>query len=178
MAFETVKIPKKFRDICTLIRDGEPDGFEKLFSSVRPLVKGKLIAVFGSAGRRDPSKRAIQGEIAGKYADIVVATEEDDRDEDGDMILKEIASGAEKHGHVLDKSLFLEPNREEAIGLALTMASSKDDAVVLLGKGHEKTIERADGEYAWDEAEVTRTALRALLDEKPAKKKKPSSKKA
>jgi len=56
-----------------------PDGYEKFFSSVRPLVKGKLIAVFGSAGRRDESKRAAQGEIAGKYADVIIATEEDRR---------------------------------------------------------------------------------------------------
>lgn len=148
-----------------------PDGFEKLFSSLRPLVKGKLIAVFGSAGRRDASKRAIQGEIAGRYADIVVATEEDDRDEDGDMILRQIAEGATKSGKKEGETLFLESNREEAIGFALTLAQTKDDTVVMLGKGHEKTIERADGEYPWNEQEVTRTALRALLDGKPHKKK-------
>lgn len=142
-----------------------PDGFQKFFESVRPLVKGKLIAVFGSAGRRDPSKRAEQGEIAGKYADIVIATEEDDRDEDGQAILEAIAKGAESQGKKVGKDLFLINSREEAIGYAFTLAATKDDTVVLLGKGHEKTIERADGEYPWDEAGVARDALRELLDE-------------
>ncbi len=140
-----------------------PDGFEKFFSSVRPLVKGKLVAVFGSAGRRDESKRAEQGRIAGKYADIVIATEEDDRDDDGAKILRQIAEGAAESGKTQDKDLFLIGNREEAIGLAFTKVSEVDDMVVLLGKGHEKTIERADEEYPWNESEVARAALQELL---------------
>ena len=140
-----------------------PDGFEKFFSSVRPLVKGKLIAVFGSAGRRDENKRAEQGKIAGKYADVIIATEEDDRDDDGEKILMQIAEGATLSGKKQGETLHLIANREEAIGFALTLASSPDDMVVLLGKGHEKTIERADGEYPWNESDVARSALQALV---------------
>lgn len=140
-----------------------PDGFEKFFSSVRPLVKGKLIAVFGSAGRRDESKRAEQGRIAGRYADVIIATEEDDRDEDGVAILEQIADGAVEAGKQKGESLFLIPNREEAIGFAFMQAKESDDMVVLLGKGHEKTIERADGEHPWNESEVARAALQELL---------------
>jgi UDP-N-acetylmuramoyl-L-alanyl-D-glutamate--2,6-diaminopimelate ligase len=139
-----------------------PDGFQKFFDSVRPLTKGKLVAVFGSAGRRDESKRSVQGNIAGKSADIVIATEEDDRDIDGMKILKQIAAGAKKAGKKEGKDLFLISNREEAIGFAMTQVSSADDVVALLGKGHEQTIERADGVYPWDEAEVARAALQAL----------------
>lgn len=142
-----------------------PDGFEKFFESVRPLVKGKLVAVFGSAGRRDESKRAEQGVIAAKYADHLVITEEDDRDEDGANILDQIASGAETQGKERGVDIDLMSNREEAIGYAFTLVSSEDDTVVLLGKGHEKTIERADGEYPWNEAEVAKTALGELLNE-------------
>jgi UDP-N-acetylmuramoyl-L-alanyl-D-glutamate--2,6-diaminopimelate ligase len=130
---------------------------------MRPLVKGKLIAVFGSAGRRDETKRAIQGSIAAKYADIVVLTEEDDRDEDGLAILGQIAEGAAKEGKKLDDTMFLVLNREEAIGFAMTLAKNKEDTVVLLGKGHEKTIERADGEYPWDETEAVKAAIQSLL---------------
>lgn len=140
-----------------------PDGFEKFFSSVRPLVKGKLIAVFGSAGRRDESKRAEQGRIAGRYADVIIATEEDDRDEDGSAILEQIADGVIETGKRSGETLFLIPNREEAIGFAFMQAKNSDDMVVLLGKGHEKTIERADGEHPWNEAEVARAALQELL---------------
>lgn len=140
-----------------------PDGFEKFFESVRPLVKGKLVAVFGSAGRRDESKRAEQGRIAGKYADVVIATEEDDRDDDSAKILRQISEGATESGKVESETLFLVPNREEAIGFAFTKVSESDDMVVLLGKGHEKTIERADGEYPWNESDVARAALQELL---------------
>lgn len=140
-----------------------PDGYEKFFESMRPLVKGKLIAVFGSAGRRDETKRAKQGAIAGKYADAVVITEEDDRDEDSTVILRQIAEGAIEQGKKENENLFLIQNREEAIGFAMTLATSKDDTVVLLGKGHEKTIERADGEYPWDEAAAAKAAIESLL---------------
>lgn len=139
-----------------------PDAFERFFESVRPLTKGKLIAVFGSAGRRDEAKRPVQGRIAGQNADVVIVTEEDDRDVDGNQIMEEIAVGARSAGKKDGKDLFLVLNREEAIGFAMTQATSKDDVVVLLGKGHELTIERADGTYPWNEADVARAALQEL----------------
>ena len=139
-----------------------PDAFDRLFESVRPVTKGKLIAVFGSAGRRDEKKRAVQGEIAGRVSDEVILTEEDDRDVDGNMILNQIAEGAAKAGKVKDKDMFLILDREEAIKFAMTRAKSPEDTVVLLGKGHEKTIERADGEHPWREIEVARKALRDI----------------
>lgn len=137
-----------------------PDAFEKIFDSVRPATKGKLIAVFGSAGRRDEAKRAVQGEIAGKFCDEIILTEEDNRDVDGAEILTQIASGAEKSGKVIGRDLFLIADRESAIKFALTRAAQADDTVILLGKGHEKTIERADRVYDWNEIEVARRLLR------------------
>jgi UDP-N-acetylmuramoyl-L-alanyl-D-glutamate--2,6-diaminopimelate ligase len=139
-----------------------PDSFEKLFADLKPVVAGKLIVMFGSAGgQRDPAKRPIQGEIAGRYADEVILTEEDDRDTPGMDILNQIAEGAEKAGKVRDKNLFLVHDRTEAIGFTLGRAK-KGDTVLLLGKGHEKTIERADGEHPWDEITTTKKALRLL----------------
>jgi len=128
-----------------------PDSFERLLADLRKSTKGKLITLFGSAGRRDETKRAVQGQIAGKYSDEVILTEEDDRDIDGNEILDQIAGGAKKSGKILDKDLFKVLNREEAIGFAMTRAKKSSDTIVLLGKGHEKTIERADGTYPWNE---------------------------
>lgn len=139
-----------------------PDSFERLLSDIRKSTKGKLIVLFGSAGRRDEAKRAIQGEIAGKYADELVLTEEDDRDIDGDEILAQIAEGAERNGKVTDKDMFLILDRPKAIQFAMTRAKSKEDTVILLGKGHEKTIERADGEHPWDEVGEARKAIRLV----------------
>lgn len=139
-----------------------PDAFVRLFDSVRPATKGKLISVFGSAGRRDEAKRMIQGEIAGSNSDEVIITEEDDRDVDGDEIMNQIADGAKKAGKKLNHDLFLVHDRTEAIKFAMTRAKSADDTVVLLGKGHEKTIERADGEHPWSEIETARKALQNI----------------
>lgn len=139
-----------------------PDSFERLLSDLRKHTKGKLVVLFGSAGRRDEAKRWTQGEIAGKYADELVLTEEDDRDIDGNLILSQIAEGAERSGKVKDKDMFLILDRTEAINFAMTRVASEDDTVVLLGKGHEKTIERADGEHDWNEADTVRTAIRSL----------------
>lgn len=139
-----------------------PDSFERLLRDVRQATKGKLVTLFGSAGQRDEAKRAIQGEIAGRYSDEVVLTEEDDRDVDGHLILQQIASGAKKAGKTTDKDLFLILDREEAIGFALTRVKQANDTVILLGKGHEKTIERADGVYPWNEVEIAKTALQEL----------------
>jgi UDP-N-acetylmuramoyl-L-alanyl-D-glutamate--2,6-diaminopimelate ligase len=140
-----------------------PDSFEKLFKDLRPVVKGRLIVMFGSAGRRDEAKRPIQGALAGKYADEVIITEEDDRDIDGQAIMEQIAEGASKAGKERDLNLFLVHDRTEAIKFALSRASSADDTVLLLGKGHEKTIERANGENPWDEMATTKQAVRELL---------------
>lgn len=137
-----------------------PDSFEKLFKDIKPVVKGKLIVMFGSAGRRDEAKRAVQGELAGKYADVVIVTEEDDRDVDGQEIMNQIAEGAEKAGKRRDKDLFLVHDRTEAIKFTLKQAK-KGDTVMLLGKGHEKTIERKDGERPWNEIGIARKVLRS-----------------
>lgn len=137
-----------------------PDSFEKLFKDLKPVVQGKLIALFGSAGRRDEAKRAVQGEIAGKYADEVIVTEEDDRDIDGIEIMNQIAGGAEQAGKIRDKDLFLVHDRTEAIQFAVDRAQ-KGDTVIMLGKGHEKTIERANGENPWDEVGTTITAIKS-----------------
>lgn len=139
-----------------------PDAFERLLSDVRKSTKGKLVAVFGSAGRRDEAKRKIQGEIAGKYCDEVVLTEEDDRDVDGDEILAQIAEGVKKAGKTKDKNLFLVHDRTQAIQFAMTRVKSADDTVILLGKGHEKTIERADGEHPWNELTEAQRAIRQV----------------
>lgn len=135
-----------------------PDSFEKLFKDIKPVVKGKLIVVFGSLGGGDKGKRPQQGRLAGEYADIVVVCEEDDRQEDPNAIAEDIAAGVEAAGKTRDKDLFLIHDRTEAISTAVKWAN-KGDTVLLLGKGHEKTIEHADGEHPWDEIATAHAAL-------------------
>ena len=136
-----------------------PDSFEKLFKDIKPVVKGKLIVLFGSLGGGDKGKRPKQGQLAGEYADEVVICEEDDRQEDPDVIMNDIAEGAQAAGKTSDKDLFLVHDRTEAINFAIKRAK-KGDTVLLLGKGHEKTIEHADGEHPWDEIATAHEALK------------------
>lgn len=116
-----------------------PDAFEKIFQDFRPLVKGRMIVVFGCPGRRDDAKIPIQGKLAGKYCDIVVVSEEDHRDMDGDAIMKEAAEAAASQGKIMGKDLFIEPLREDGVAKAIKLAQP-GDLVLLLGKGHEKTM--------------------------------------
>lgn len=138
-----------------------PDSFEKLFKDLKPVVSGKIIALFGSLGGGDKGKRPIQGELAGTYADEVIICQEDDRQEDPDQIMNEIALGSEKAGKVRDKDLFLIHDRTEAIQFAVNRATTRD-TLLLLGKGHEKTQEDASGEHPWDEIATARAALKQL----------------
>lgn len=153
----TVDVGQKFSALIDFAHT--PDSFERLLKDIRKTTKGKLVVLFGSAGRRDESKRAIQGEIAGRYADEIVLTEEDDRDVDGNEILEQIAEGAMRAGKVKDKDMFLILDRIKAIQFAVSRVKTAQDTVVFLGKGHEKTIERADGEHPWDEIKTVRAAI-------------------
>jgi UDP-N-acetylmuramoyl-L-alanyl-D-glutamate--2,6-diaminopimelate ligase len=138
-----------------------PDSFDQVLGMLRPLTQGRIIVVFGSAGERDRAKRPIQGEIAGRYADLLVLTDEDPRGEDPAAIIAEIAEGAELAGKRAGDGYLCIPDRAEAIRSAMA-AARPGDLVLLLGKGHEGSIIYAGSTIPWDEAEVVREALRAL----------------
>jgi UDP-N-acetylmuramoyl-L-alanyl-D-glutamate--2,6-diaminopimelate ligase len=133
-----------------------PGAFERLLPWVRSVARGRLIAVFGSAGERDPAKRPMQGRVAARWCDVVVATDEDPRGEDRVAILEQIAAGCE--GRTRGRDLYLEPDRPAAIRLAFRLARA-GDAVLLLGKGHEASIIGPSGSVPWDERAEAEAAL-------------------
>ena len=135
-----------------------PDAIEKVFDSVKGH-KGRIISVHGGAGRRDPSTRPVRGEILAKNSNIVIITEDDSRDEPLEKIMNGFIEGAEKAGKKLDKDLFKEPNRKKAIELAFKLAQ-KGDLVLILGKGHEKTILRADGPHNFEDIKIAKECLK------------------
>ena len=71
-------------------------------------------------------------------------------------------TGAEKYGKTINKDLFKELDRKKAIELALKMAK-KGDLVLILGKGHEKTILRADGPHDFEDIKVARKILKTSV---------------
>ncbi len=136
-----------------------PKSFEKIFPYIKECAEKRLISVFGSAGERDIEKRAVQGEIASNYSDIVIITDEDPRGEDRMKIIKDIASGCKNRE--LFKDLFLIPDRRKAIKYALEIAES-GDTVLCLGKGHEESIIYEKSSIPWNEIEVARELLKTL----------------
>jgi UDP-N-acetylmuramoyl-L-alanyl-D-glutamate--2,6-diaminopimelate ligase len=134
-----------------------PDALERLLSAVRELTDRKIILVFGCGGDRDRGKRAPMGEIAGRMADIAIATSDNPRSEDPERILREVeaglaASGAQQYLTIAD--------RREAIRAALAEADPRT-VVVIAGKGHETTQVIAGVEHPFDDrrvaAELART---------------------
>jgi UDP-N-acetylmuramoyl-L-alanyl-D-glutamate--2,6-diaminopimelate ligase len=90
-----------------------------------------------------------------------VVTDEDPRGESRERIIEEIAAGAEEAGKVRGRDLLTIPDRALAIQTALEQARP-GDIVVLAGKGHESTIEMADGSHPWDERATALAVLAAL----------------
>ena len=140
-----------------------PDAFLKVFESVVPNERGRIIAVFGGAGRRDETTRDERGEIAAKYADICIITEDDSRDEDPMAIAKMFLVGCERQGKTLDKEVLFELDRRKAIEKACAMAK-KGDIVLILGKGHEKTILRKNGADPFEDLKETERAIKRIIE--------------
>jgi UDP-N-acetylmuramoyl-L-alanyl-D-glutamate--2,6-diaminopimelate ligase len=131
-----------------------PNSFEQILKGVRPMFKGKLIHVFGSAGKRDSSKRPMMGEISSKFSDVVIITAEDPRGEDVMKISSEIESGMDSSMCQIIKI----PDRKEAIQTAINMAR-KNDIVLITGKAHEKSMNYDGREVLWNEYEVIDKAI-------------------
>lgn len=133
-----------------------PNGLEQTLKTLRSHIgSGKLIAVFGSAGKRDKGKRPLMGKIARKLADYVVVTAEDPRGE-LETISKQITQGAK-----LGVNLFVINDRQEAIDFAINKLAKKDDIVGIFGKGHERSM-NLDGkhEIPWSDQEAVKKALK------------------
>lgn len=138
-----------------------PEAFQRVLPLARRLARGRVIAVFGSAGERDRIKRRLQGAIAARLADFIIVTSEDPRHEDPYRILDEIAEGIRSAGGVAGQSFLCIENRALAIREAFRRAQA-GDIVLLLGKGHERCMIYGDERRPWNELEEARRALDEL----------------
>ena len=122
--------------------------------------RGRLIAVFGSAGLRDKDKRRMMAETSAELADLTILTAEDPRTESLDGILEEMAAGARSRGGREGETFWRLPDRGEAIRFAVRLARQAD-IILACGKGHEQSMCFGSREHVWDD----RTAMRAALSE-------------
>ena len=125
-----------------------PDALEKALLSCKKLVNdGRLICLFGCGGDRDKTKRPIMGKIAEKEADIVIITDDNPRTEDSSSIINDIMEGIENK-----KNIKVIANRGEAIKIAKNI-SSKNDIILVAGKGHEEYQIIGNNKYHFSDLE-------------------------
>ena len=136
-----------------------PDGLENVLKTGRRLIRGRLITVFGCGGERDRSKRALMGEVAGRYSDLSIITNDNPRGEDPCRIFGEIVPG------LTTADYLLVPDRREAIRQALYEAKS-GDMVIIAGKGHERYQVLKDRVVPFSDRQVLKEYLAEMMEEK------------
>jgi UDP-N-acetylmuramoyl-L-alanyl-D-glutamate--2,6-diaminopimelate ligase len=107
-----------------------PDALFNVISALRPLVKGKIIVIFGCGGERDKLKRPLMGKVVTELADYAIITSDNPRSENPGQIIKDIQQGIKKSNYCLL------PARGEAIRKGLSLIN-KADCLLIAGKGHE-----------------------------------------
>ncbi len=139
----------------------EPGAVKKLYETIKNIPHNKVIHVLGSTGGgRDIARRPELGRLAGENTDFVIVTNEDPYDEDPEIIIDQVALGAERVEKKEGQNLFKILDRREAIKKAISLAHEKD-LVLITGKGSEQAICVAQGEKVeWDDREVVRELLK------------------
>ena len=124
-----------------------------MLKGLRRIQKGHIITVFGCGGERDRQKRPAMGRIAAAYSDSVIVTSDNPRGEDPAAIIGDILTGIRGGG-----SVFVQPDRERAIALAINKALP-GDTILIAGKGHEAYQICSGKKYDFSDEAVVRKLL-------------------
>jgi UDP-N-acetylmuramyl-tripeptide synthetase len=134
------------------------DALRNVLGLLRKTVSNRIITVFGCGGNRDRTKRPLMGRAACELSDYVVMTSDNPRHEEPLGIIEEIEAGI--RGLFINYEAYID--RREAIARALKIAS-KDDIVLIAGKGHESYQVVGDEEIPFDDRLVAREILKDML---------------
>jgi UDP-N-acetylmuramoyl-L-alanyl-D-glutamate--2,6-diaminopimelate ligase len=126
-----------------------PDGMEKVLKAVA----GKKLVIFGAGGDRDREKRRLMGEVAEKYADYIILTEDNPRCENAEDICLEIAKG------ITNKPFEIILDRKKAIKKGLKKAEDNGYVLMVLGKGDENYIQYCDKKIEYSDRETVKRLL-------------------
>ena len=142
-------VPTPGKDYTILIDYSHtPDSLENILRTAREFTKGRVVAVFGCGGDRDPIKRPIMGRIGAELADFVVVTSDNPRTEDPMKIIDQILVGVQE----VNTPYMVIENRRQAIRWAMDNALP-GDVIILAGKGHETYQEIGHEKFHLDERE-------------------------
>ena len=158
---EVVDCGQAFRVVIDIA--STPAALENVLKALRPATAGRLWAMFGAAGGRDPARREGMGRVAGRLADRVVLTNEDPRDEDPDGIIDAIAGGLVAEARTEGRDFVRRPDRREAIAYTFEHAQP-GDTVLLAGKANETSMIFGTRHVPWDERAVAVELLRGTGD--------------
>jgi len=131
-----------------------PNAVESILREVKGTNPKRLVHLFGSPGRRDVDKRPLMGAASSRYADVIIVTADDPRDERVEDVNAAIISGI-KGKFTRGTDLFEFSDRMDAVSHALGSAQP-GDFILMTGKGHEPTLAVGDKEIPWDEAKIVR----------------------
>ena len=153
---EIIPTGKDFTVICDYAHT--PDAIENILSSVKEYTSGDLICLFGCGGNRDSKKRPLMAKAAAKYADRLIITSDNPRDEIPEAIIDDILAGLSDKEIPFDVVV----DRTEAIYHSLKIAQ-KGDIIVLAGKGHEDYQVLSGNEHIhFDEREIVSEGLKLI----------------
>ncbi|MBE6845308.1 MAG: UDP-N-acetylmuramoyl-L-alanyl-D-glutamate--2,6-diaminopimelate ligase [Ruminococcus sp.] len=153
---EIIPTGRNFTVICDYAHT--PDAVENILKSVREYTVGRLICLFGCGGNRDAKKRPLMAQAAAKYADKLIITSDNPRDEIPEAIIDDILAGLEGSEIAFDVVV----DRRKAIHHSLKIAQ-EGDVIVLAGKGHEDYQVLPGNEHIhFDEREIVSEGLKLI----------------
>ena len=134
-----------------------PDALENILRSINEIktADNNLITVVGCGGNRDKTKRPVMGDIASSLSSRVIFTSDNPRNEDPDLIIKEMISGVKLSNS--NKTISIS-NRKEAIKAACQFAQS-NDIILVAGKGHEAFQEINGIKNDFDDFDIVKELL-------------------
>lgn len=139
----------------------EPAGLEQVYLALKSFRPRKIVSLLGSqGGGRDRRKRPLLGELAGRYADYIIVTNEDPYDDDPQEIIDDVVAGIKNYPDKIEGQHYYKIlDREEAIKKALELAAP-GDVVVLTGKGSEQNMVIHGGKkIPWNDEAMVRKLL-------------------
>ena len=133
-----------------------PDALVNVLTALRGVGFKRIVTVFGCGGDRDKSKRPRMGVAVASLSDVAVLTSDNPRHEEPLAIMNDVMPGLQ--GGPASLEIVTEPDRRKAIELALDMIRP-GDALLIAGKGHERTQQIGDLKYPFSDQDVVRECV-------------------